>query len=185
VAGATILTVSGLTKHFGVAEVFRNVSFQIVEREHVALVGVNGAGKSTMLRIIAGLERAEEGTVALTRGMRVTYLPQEARLDAPHSIMAETLTAFAPLLALRDRMTELEHAMGEAQGNRLDALMTEYADASHRFEVDGGYTMEAQAAQVLGGLGFPTEMFDTPVRQLSGGQKTRVAPRRARFAPPR
>ena len=81
--GATILSVQNLTKHFGVAEVFRDVSFQIFEREHVALVGVNGAGKSTMLRIIAGVEHAEEGTISLTRGMRVTYLPQEARLDAP------------------------------------------------------------------------------------------------------
>ncbi len=183
-SGATILSVQNLTKHFGVAEVFRGVSFQIYEREHVALVGVNGAGKSTMLRIIAGVEHAEEGAVSLTRGMRVTYLPQEAKLDAPHSIMAETMTAFAPLLALRTRMTELEHAMGDAQGDGLTQLMEEYADATHHFEVDGGYTMEPRAAQVLGGLGFPIEMFDTPVRQLSGGQKTRVALAKALLGEP-
>src|SRR5947209_4667144 len=91
VPGTTVLSVQNLTKHFGVAEVFRDVSFQIDEREHVALVGVNGAGKSTLLRIIAGVEQPGEGTVALTRGMRVTYLPQEAKLDAPHSMMAETM----------------------------------------------------------------------------------------------
>ncbi len=173
--GATVLSVQQLTKHFGVAEVFRDVSFQITEREHVALVGVNGAGKSTMLRIIAGQEYAEGGSVALTRGMRVTYLPQEARLDAPHSIMAETMTAFSALLTLKARMTELETTMGAASGTALDRLMAEYADVTHHFEVDGGYTMEARAAQVLGGLGFGTEMFGIPVRQLSGGQKTRVA----------
>jgi len=184
VAGATVLSVQHLTKQFGAVTVFRDLSFQVTEREHVALVGINGAGKSTMLRIIAGVERAEEGTVALTRGMKVTYLPQEAKLDAPHGIMDETLLAFAPLLDLRERITALEQTMSEVEGAALERLMVEYADATHRFEVEGGYTMEARAAQVLGGLGFAIDAFDTPVKQLSGGQKTRVALAKALLGEP-
>lgn len=183
-AGGTVLSVQNLTKQFGAVTVFRGLSFQVTERERVALVGVNGAGKSTMLRIIAGVEHAEEGTIALTRGMKVTYLPQEAKLDAPHGIMTETMLAFADLLALRERIAELEGAMSVVRGEALERLMAEYADATHRFEVEGGYTMEARAAQVLGGLGFTTEEFDTPVRQLSGGQKTRVALSKALLGEP-
>ena len=95
------------------------------------------------------------------------------------------MTAFAPLIALRDADDRAGARDGRsARRDRSMQLMAEYAEATHRFEVDGGYTMEARAAQVLGGLGFPTEMFDIPVRQLSGGQKTRVALAKALLGEP-
>ncbi len=76
---ATLLNVSNLTKSYGAEQIFKGLSFQLVDREHVALVGVNGAGKSTVLKIIAGIEDPTEGGVAPISGLRITYLPQEAR----------------------------------------------------------------------------------------------------------
>src|SRR3954454_14393598 len=95
----TILSVNGLAKTFITDEIFRDVSFQIGEREHVALVGPNGAGKSTILRIIAGIEHSNEGSIALSSGLRVTYLPQEARFDSDRTVREEARDAFAFVLA--------------------------------------------------------------------------------------
>lgn len=180
----TILSVQNLGKRFGSEQIFSGVSFQIAEREHVALVGVNGAGKSTVLRIIAGLEEPSEGQVVRADGVRVTYLPQEARFDSDRTVLEEAQDAFAPVLAAADRMRELEHLMGIVDGDSLDALLDEYAHLQQRFEAHGGFEMEHRSEEVLSGLGFSEDQFDQPVRQLSGGQKTRVALAKALLADP-
>ncbi len=91
----TLLIVTDLAKSYGAEQIFSGVNFQLNEREHVALVGVNGAGKSTVLKIIAGIEHATAGDVALASGLRVTYLPQEARFDSDRSIREEAQDGFA------------------------------------------------------------------------------------------
>ncbi len=183
-APTTLLTVSDLAKTFITDEIFRNVTFQINEREHVALVGNNGAGKSTILRIIGGIEHASSGTVVFASGLRVTYLPQEARFDSPRTIREEALTAFKPVLAMADRMREIEHAMGEATEAELETLLEEYDLLQHQFEAASGYDIEYRTDEVLSGLGFSEAQFNDRVRLLSGGQKTRVALAKALLAGP-
>ena len=180
----TILSVQHLGKRYGSEQIFSGISFQIAEREHVALVGVNGAGKSTVLRIIAGIEEQSDGIVVRADGARVTYLPQEARFDSGRTMLEEAQEAFAPVLQAADRMRELELQMGLVDGDALDRLLDEYAHLQQRFETHGGFEMEHRTEEVLSGLGFSIEQFEQPVAQLSGGQKTRVALAKALLADP-
>ena len=170
-----ILTVTDLGKSFGPEEIFAGVSFQLAEREHAALVGVNGAGKSTVLRIVAGTEEQTSGVVARATGARIAYLPQEARFDSERTVREEARLGFAEALAAGDRLRELEQVMSSADVTDLDAVLAEYDRIQARFEAAGGYDVEHRTDQVLFGLGFVEAQFDEPVSRLSGGQKTRVA----------
>jgi ATP-binding cassette subfamily F protein 3 len=173
---ATILSVTDLEKRYVSDLIFSGVSFQVTEGERVGVVGPNGTGKSTLLKIIAGLEYPSGGAVSPARGLRVAYLPQEARFESARTVREEALDAFAPLHALRARMTELEHALGAAGDDAaLERLMAEYDAASLRFETEGGYDIEHRTDAVLHGLGFDEANWDMVVTTLSGGQKTRVA----------
>jgi ATP-binding cassette subfamily F protein 3 len=183
-AANTLLTVNGLAKTYITDEIFKDVSFQIAEREHVALVGVNGAGKSTVLQIIAGIEHPNEGGIVRASGLQVTYLPQEARFSSDRTVREETRLAFAPVLAAGERMREIEHAMGDVSETELARLLDEYDRLQARFDAAGGYDVEHRTDEVLSGLGFTEEQFDEPVNQLSGGQKTRVALAKALLADP-
>lgn len=178
-----ILSVDDLAKTYISDEIFSRVSFQILDREHVALVGVNGAGKSTVLRIIAGIEHANAGTVAPLGGLRITYLPQEASFMSDKTLREEARLAFAPVLEMAARMREIEAEMG-SDGDGLDELMDEYSRLQTRFETAHGYDIEHRTEEVLTGLGFSEEQFEEPVSQLSGGQKTRVALAKALLADP-
>ncbi len=173
-AASTILTVNDLAKTYITDEIFADVTFQIMEREHVALVGVNGSGKSTALRIIAGVEHASSGEIIQANGLRVTYLSQEAKFTSHGSVLDEAREAFSSVLAAADRMREIEREM-ETAGDELEALLDEYDRLQTHFESAGGYDIEHRTEAVLNGLGFTEEQFGDPVDRLSGGQKTRVA----------
>lgn len=171
----TVLTATNLAKSFGPDQIFRDVSFQIADREHVALVGVNGAGKSTVLRIVSGVDHPTEGEVAVARGARMAVLNQEPRFDIDRTVRDEARLAFADALAAMERMRELEHAMQSASEEELGDLFEEYERLSLHFEVAGGYDVEHRTDEVLTGLGFTPEQMEQSVTTLSGGQKTRVA----------
>lgn len=181
---ATMLTVTDLAKTYVSEEIFKGVTFQVAEREHVALVGVNGAGKSTVLRIIAGIEFPNAGSITQAQGLRVTYLPQEAKFESDRTLRDETQLAFEPVLAMGVRMREIEHAMADAGEAALEALLLEYDHLHDRFMAAGGYDIEHKIDGVLMGLGFEESQFGEPVNQLSGGQKTRVALAKALLADP-
>lgn len=170
-----ILSVSGVNKTFLDNHVLKNVSFHLNEYDKTALVGINGSGKTTLLRIIMGELSADDGIVTLSKGATIGYLPQNAIIDSDNSIYEEVLTVKKELLSDEQVLRDMEAQMGELTGDALDDLMSRYHTLQDSFERRGGYQIASEVSGTLKGLGFAEDDFAHPVKNLSGGQKTRVA----------
>ena len=163
-----------VTKSYGAQEVLRGVTFQLNPGEHAGLVGRNGAGKTTIFRIITGVESADKGEFDSMRGMRVGVLAQHVDFTGADTVMDAALAVFENLLSLEVKMRELEHAMIEVSGDELDRVMHEYSEAQHSYEHEGGFTYHSRAEAVLLGLGFAKDEFGKKAENLSGGEKNRL-----------
>jgi len=163
-----------VTKSYGAQEVLRGVTFQINPGEHVALVGRNGAGKTTILRLITGVESADNGGIDAMRGLRFGVLAQHVDFSGTETVMDAALLVFENLRSLESKMRELEHAMTEVSGEELDRVMHDYSEAQHAYEREGGFSYHARAEAVLLGLGFGKTDFDKRAESLSGGEKNRL-----------
>ncbi len=168
----SLITATNLSKSFGALDLFSDLSFAIPQRARIGLVGPNGVGKTTLLRILLGMDEPTGGSVQRARGVRIGYLPQEARLNSQGTLWQECLGVFADLLERQVELARLEAAMADAQ--QAEAALEAYGKLQVEFENLGGYTFELRTAQVLTGLGFQRSDFDRPVEQLSGGQRTRA-----------
>jgi ATP-binding cassette subfamily F protein 3 len=168
----SLLTASDLSKSYGSKDIFLGISLSIPHGARIAIVGSNGVGKTTLLRILLGLEEPSSGSVQKARGLSIGYLPQEALLSGTHTLWEECLNALTELRLLEAELTELEHAMGDAE--RREVALERYARLQPEFEQRGGYTYELRIRQTLSGLGFEPEDFHRPLPQLSGGQRTRA-----------
>ena len=162
-------------KSYGATDVLRGITFQINPRERVGLVGRNGAGKTTIFRLLTGKEETDRGEVSLLRSLRIGLLEQQPTFDGELSVRDETLNVFTEIRGMEAEMTRLEHEMSEATGEALDEVMHTYSDLRHAYEFAGGFTYHARAEAVLAGLGFSEPDLDKPAEQLSGGQKARLA----------
>ncbi len=169
-----LFRLSEVTKSYGAQEVLRGVTFQINPGEHVALVGRNGAGKTTIFRLITGAESPDKGEFDSMRGLRFGVLAQHVDFSGAEKVLDAALSVFENLRSLETKMRELEHAMTETSGDELDRVMHEYSDAQHTYELEGGFSYHARAEAVLLGLGFGKDEFLKRAENLSGGEKNRL-----------
>ena len=167
-----LLSAVNLSKSYGSLDIFPEMSFRIPHRGRIGLVGANGVGKTTLLRILIGEEEPSSGSIHHARGIRVGYLPQESTLDSTRTLWAECLTVFQDLLNMQQELHIMEAALEADPSNRR--LVEEYGDLQTRFERMGGYEFENRTRITLSGLGFSRVEEKRPVSQLSGGQRTRA-----------
>ena len=181
----SILTVTNVAKSFGTELLFTQVAFTLAAGQKMGLVGRNGCGKTTLLRILLGLEAPDPsavdgknipGKVALAAGRRLGYLRQEAPVHPDHTILEEAQTVFEPVRALEARLGELERAMETLTGDaELEAAMDDYSHARDAFDAAGGYHHADELDTVLQKLGFSPADYGKRVGACSGGEQTRLA----------
>ena len=171
-----ILTVQNLQKAFGGNAVLKGVNLTLQDRQRMGLVGVNGCGKTTLLKILAGKEQPDGGSVSLMKGLRVGYMEQQYTVQGDLSVFEELQSVYAPVFAMEEKLRALEKEMaGITEEKELKRLGESYARLSDAFEKADGYAWRSLIQGVLSGLGFRKEQFDQPARLLSGGELTRLS----------
>jgi ATP-binding cassette subfamily F protein 3 len=168
----SLLSASSLSKSFGPTDIFTDINVSIPHGARIAIVGPNGIGKTTLLRILVGIDEPSSGSVAWARNMQIGFLPQEASLAGVNSLWEECLIALSQLLTLEADLARLEGEMADPQ--KAEAAMERYGQLQPIFERRGGYTYQTRIEQTLTGLGFTASDYHRPVTQLSGGQRTRA-----------
>jgi ATP-binding cassette, subfamily F, member 3 len=172
-----MFSINNLSVQFNGEFLFDDVSFIINKRDRIGLVGKNGAGKTTMMRIITRQMEPETGRVVVPSGATVGYLPQEMKLRSHRTVIDETLTAFAEAGDLEKRIEKITQELTERTDYESDAyhkLAEKLADANERYELIGGGTQMARAEKVLLGLGFTAKDFQRSMTEFSGGWQMRV-----------
>lgn len=173
-----MINISNVNVHFGERTLLDNVSFTIGERDRIGLVGRNGAGKSTMMKIIAGhITPNGSGNIARPNGTTLGFLHQDMSLPKGKTVLNETLTALEEVKRLEERIADIETELGERTDYESEAyfdLLHEHAEALERFELLGGSTQQGEAERILRGLGFKTSDMNRLTDEFSGGWQMRV-----------
>ena len=172
-----MLQIKGLGKAFRGEWLFRSLDSQINERDRIGLVGDNGTGKSTLMKMIAGLMPADEGEVIGSRDLTFGYLPQDGLFARGRTLLEEALSVFQSLRILEQEIRQLEHELADMQhsGPEYEKKLERYSLITHKFRLEEGYSIEARAGSVLLGLGFTRNDLDRPCDAFSGGWQMRLA----------
>lgn len=171
----TMLVAHNLAQSFGHFNIFQDISVQIEKGHRIGLVGPNGVGKTSLLHILAGLEKPSRGGVGRAKDVSIGYLHQEAVrtfANRDHTVRQEMFTVFDSLRLLEQNLRVLEESM--SKGSVTDRVYAEYSDRLEEFELQGGYEYETRIERTTRNLGFGEEELDMPLAHLSGGQKTRA-----------
>jgi ATP-binding cassette, subfamily F, member 3 len=168
----SLISINNLSKSFGPVDLFSGVSFAVPKGARLALVGPNGCGKTTLLRILIGLDEPSGGKITRAKGIRVGYLPQEAEFEMEGTVWEACISVFTDLIARQEELEKLEEEMSAPE--KRDQALVRYGPLQHEFERRGGYNFHTQIKQVLAGLGFSSADYHLPLTHLSGGQRTRA-----------
>lgn len=172
-----MISVEGLKVEFGVKPLFHDVSFVVNERDRIALVGKNGAGKSTMLKILCGIQTPTDGVVAIPNDTTVGYLPQVMKLSDDTTVKEETRKAFSGNTAMEDKLKKMQQEMSDRTDYESESyaqLVEKFTQEHERYMMLGGENYEAEIERTLTGLGFLRSDFDRPTKEFSGGWRMRI-----------
>lgn len=172
-----MISVEGLKVEFGVKPLFHDVNFVINDRDRIALVGKNGAGKSTMLKILCGMQKPTDGVVAVPNETTIGYLPQVMKLQDDTTVKEETRKAFAHNTEIKARLDKMQQEMADRTDYESESyaqLVEKFTQEHERYMMMGGENYEAEIERTLTGLGFTREDFDRPTREFSGGWRMRI-----------
>lgn len=172
-----MLSIEGLKVEFAVKPLFHDVSFVVNDRDRIALVGKNGAGKSTMLKILCGLQRPTAGVVAVPNDTTIGYLPQVMKLSDDTTVKEETRKAFADATNMKEKLERMQQEMAERtdyESASYAELVEKFTQEHERFMLLGGENYEAEIERTLTGLGFERTDFERPTSEFSGGWRMRI-----------
>jgi ATP-binding cassette, subfamily F, member 3 len=172
------MQLNNISKSFGAEEILANIKLEIKDKDRIAIVGRNGAGKSTLLKIMANEMTYDSGELIKPKDLTIGYLSQHTGLESGNTIWNEMLEVFQDVIGQENNLRKMESKMAEI--SQLDKeesskLLEEYDRLQHEFEINGGYTYQSEIKAVLAGLSFLDYDDQTPINELSGGQKTRLA----------
>jgi ATPase subunit of ABC transporter with duplicated ATPase domains len=171
-----MISFSRVSKQYGRQVLFVDASFQLNAGEKVGLVGPNGAGKTTLFRMIVGEETPDEGDVSVPKRTTIGYFRQDVEEMSGRSVLDEAILGSGRVGDLHHELEQLQHDMADpAKADDLDRILARFGEVQEEYDHLGGYALEAQAREVLLGLGFDAERIDGDVGALSGGWKMRVA----------
>lgn len=172
-----MISVDQLNVEFGTRPLFHDVSYVINDHDRIALVGKNGAGKSTMLKIICGMQKPTSGTIGIPNECEIGYLPQVMKLSDDTTVIEETRKAFSGRNKMQEELKKMEQEMADRTDYDSDSymqLVERFTQEHERFQLMGGENYEADIERTLTGLGFDRTDFDRPTREFSGGWRMRI-----------
>ena len=171
-----LLSLQGVRKSFGTNEVLRDASLVLQEGQRMGLVGVNGCGKSTLMKIIAGIESSDGGAITMQKGLKLGYLAQQGVVDENKTVLEELESVFEPVVKMEEQLRALENQMAECGSDEtmLRRLGSQYDQLTRDFERANGYGWKSTVQGVLAGLGFRKEQQSQLAKLLSGGERTRL-----------
>lgn len=168
------LGINVLKKYYGAQKIFENISFELKTGERLGLIGQNGCGKTTLMKVLMGMEDYQEGDINIRKGAKTGYLNQIPVYDNEVKVIDVIRKAFEQVFELKHKMSKLERQLEDLQGKALDKALNDYSNYVQQYELEGGYELETRISKITEGLKIADDMKEMYFNQLSGGEKTRV-----------